>query len=82
MPGDTPEKELKMSTKTWDEVGGACLVGAKRGDYEIAVYDDSPGPLWIFRNSIGIMGICRARTWGEAWGESGPDYVTAVGGVL
>lgn len=56
-----------MTTKTqWDEVGESCLVGAKRGGYEIAVYDESPGPLWIFRNSIGIMGICRACTWEDA----------------
>lgn len=31
-------------------------------------YDDGYGPLWISRNSIGINGIVRARTWEDAYG--------------
>lgn len=43
------------------------LVGAKTGSHEIKTYDDSYGPLWIARNSIGIYGIVRARTWEDAY---------------
>lgn len=33
----------------------------------IKVYDDSYGPLWIHRDSMGISGIVRARTWEDAY---------------
>jgi hypothetical protein len=47
---------------------GQQLNGAKyRSGYEIATYDDGFGPLWIMRNSIGINGIVRARTWEDAY---------------
>jgi hypothetical protein len=46
---------------------GESLVSAKRGAYEIQTYDDGFGPLWIHRNSIGISGIVRAQTWGDAY---------------
>jgi len=35
--------------------------------YKIQTYDDGFGPLWISRNSIGINGIVRARTWEDAY---------------
>jgi hypothetical protein len=35
--------------------------------YPIQTYDDSGGPLWISRNSIGINGIVRAKTWEDAY---------------
>jgi hypothetical protein len=38
-----------------------------RSDYQINVYDDGRGPLWISRNSIGISGIVRAQTWEDAY---------------
>lgn len=37
-------------------------------EVSIQVYDDGFGPLWISRNSIGINGIVRARTWEDAYG--------------
>jgi hypothetical protein len=44
------------------------LVSAKySSEYEIQTYDDGYGPLWISRNSIGINGIVRARTWEDAY---------------
>jgi hypothetical protein len=47
---------------------GDSLVSAKTsGGYEIHVYDDGFGPLWISRNSIGINGIVRARSWEDAY---------------
>jgi hypothetical protein len=45
------------------------LVGAKYAgrNGEIPVYDDGYGPIWVSRNSIGINGIVRARTWEDAY---------------
>jgi hypothetical protein len=31
------------------------------------IYDDGFGPLWVMRDSMGIMGIIRAQTWEEAY---------------
>ena len=38
-----------------------------RAEFTIPTYDDGFGPLWISRNSIGINGIVRARTWEDAY---------------
>ena len=44
------------------------LAGARRnGLYDIPVYDDGFGPLFIHRDSMGISGIVRARTWEDAY---------------
>jgi hypothetical protein len=37
------------------------------GQYEIKTYDDGYGPLWISRNSIGINGIVRAKSFEDAY---------------
>lgn len=48
---------------------GQLLTGAKTASgYDIPVYDDGFGPLFIHRNSIGISGIVRAQTWEDAYG--------------
>jgi hypothetical protein len=45
------------------------LNGAKyESGYDITIYDDGYGQIWISRNSIGINGIVRARTWEDAYG--------------
>ena len=44
------------------------LLGAtSRFGWSIKVYDDGYGPLWIHRDSMGISGIVRARTWEDAY---------------
>lgn len=44
------------------------LVSAKyRSGHPIPTYDDGYGPLWIHRDSMGISGIVRARTWEDAY---------------
>lgn len=43
------------------------LVSAKRGNYDIPIYDDGFGKLYIHRDSIGISGIVRAQTWEDAY---------------
>lgn len=60
----------KDMTKTTDIISdGDTLVSAcyKSSEYAIKTYDDGYGPLWISRNSIGINGIVRARTWEDAY---------------
>lgn len=45
------------------------LIGAKsRFGYPIKTYDDGWGQLFIHRDSMGISGIVRARTWDDAYG--------------
>lgn len=45
------------------------LVSAKgRFGHSIPVYDDGFGPLFIHRDSMGISGIVRAKTWEDAYG--------------
>lgn len=44
------------------------LISAKsRFGSTIPVYDDGFGPLFIHRDSMGISGIVRAQTWGDAY---------------
>lgn len=47
--------------------GNAFVSAAYRSGTAIQTYDDGFGPLWISRNSIGINGIVRARTWEDAY---------------
>jgi hypothetical protein len=35
--------------------------------HAIPTYDDGSGPLWVFRDSMGIQGITRADSWESAW---------------
>lgn len=34
---------------------------------DIATWDDGIGPLWIMRDSMGVVGIIRAQTWEDAF---------------
>ena len=43
------------------------LVGARTYESEIQVYDGGFGPLWIYRHSLGIGGIVRAKTFENAY---------------
>ena len=44
------------------------LVGVKdEFGRAIKFYDDGYGPIFAFRNSMGLVGIVRARTWETAW---------------
>jgi hypothetical protein len=36
-------------------------------DRELKFYDNGFGPLWVLRDSMGIVGIVRAETWEEAY---------------
>lgn len=48
---------------------GQSLVGAKsKFGHDVPTYDDGYGPLWVHRDSMGISGIVRAKTWEDAYG--------------
>lgn len=54
------------------------LVGAtSRFGYSIPVYDDGYGPLFIHRDSMGITGIVRARTWEDAYSICEDEFFPA-----
>ena len=57
----TKQTDLITDEQTFD---GATYSG---GNYSIQTYDDGYGPLWISRDSMGINGIVRARTWEDAY---------------
>lgn len=50
------------------------LVSASRRGHEIPVYDDGFGQLWVHRDSMGISGIVRARTWEDAYEICGDEF--------
>lgn len=43
------------------------LIGASIHGYDIPIYDDGYGKLFISRDSMGINGIVRAQTWEDAY---------------
>ena len=57
-----------------DTLNGAQLDGG----YDIPVYDDGFGPLWIHRTSIGISGIVRAQTWEDAYSICEDEFFPAA----
>lgn len=44
----------------------------------IKYYDDGFGPLWIFRNTMGIVGIVRCQTWEDAYGIVEDEFLPVV----
>jgi hypothetical protein len=57
----TKQTDLITDEQTFD---GAVY---HRAEFSIQTYDDGYGPLWISRDSMGINGIVRARTWEDAY---------------
>lgn len=56
-------------TKTTELIqDGESLVSASRNGYDIPIYDNRFGTLFVHQNSIGISGIVRAQTWEDAYG--------------
>jgi len=43
------------------------LVAILDGHREMRIYDDGSGPLWSYREYLGILGIVRAETWEDAY---------------
>lgn len=43
------------------------LGATNRWGRELPIYDDGYGPLWIHRDSGGINGVVRARSWADAY---------------
>jgi hypothetical protein len=60
-----------MSTTNGITCEGARLSGARYGrftKYDVSrFYDDGDGPVWIYRDAGGLLGIVRAQSWETAW---------------
>jgi len=48
----------------------------------IPVYDDGFGPLWIHRDSMGVSGIVRARTWQDSYGIAEDEFFPTADDAL
>jgi hypothetical protein len=69
----------------------ALLIGAKHGRYTSydvkRLYDDGSGPVWIYQDASGLLGIVRAETWEKAYDivmdeildDADPDYLANPG---
>ncbi len=54
------------------------LAFTTRSGYPIKYYDDGYGPLWIYRDASGLIGIVRARTWEDAYGIVEDEFLPVV----
>lgn len=54
------------------------ISASTRFGHPIPVYDDGFGPLWIHRDSMGISGIIRAQTWGDAYSIAEDEFFPAA----
>ncbi len=43
-----------------------ALLGATVRGHTLRTWDEGFGPLWVYRESLGAVGVVRARTWEEA----------------
>lgn len=34
---------------------------------DVRFWDEGFGPLWVYREALGVVGVVRATTWEEAW---------------
>ena len=46
---------------------GARFGTVNPGTHSLRTWDDGFGPLWIYRESLGPVGIVRATSWEDAW---------------
>jgi len=46
---------------------GQSLDSASKSGHPLRTWDDGFGPLWIYRECFGPVGIVRAQTWEDAW---------------
>ena len=55
------------------------LLGARtRFDNPIKTYDDGFGPLWVYRESLGVVGVVRAQNWESADSIVGDEILTPI----
>ncbi len=46
--------------------------------HDIKVYDDGFGPLWVYQESLGVVGLVRALSYEEAWDSVLDEILTPV----
>ena len=67
----------KSITPSQLEDAHSLTAATSRFGYPIAFWDDSYGPLWIHRDSMGITGIIRAQTWEDAYSAAEDELFPA-----
>jgi hypothetical protein len=50
--------------------------------YPIKTYDDGFGPLWVYRDSMGVSGIVRAKTWEDAYSICEDEFMSEASETL
>jgi hypothetical protein len=71
---ETSDRSETMKTKELIR-GGQELRGAKtQWGYDIPTYDDGFGGLYVIRNSLGIVGIARAKSWEDAYSIAEDEF--------
>lgn len=74
-----PHITMKTQTTSPLITNSQSLVSAKsRFGSSIPVYDDGYGPLYVHRDSMGISGIVRARTWEDAYSICEDEFFPAA----
>lgn len=51
------------------------------GAHAVRVYDDGHGPLWVYRESLGICGVIRASSWEDAWSIVEDEFLAEADGT-
>lgn len=44
----------------------------------LKVYDGGFGPLWLYAESLGVIGVMRAQTWEEAYEIAQDEFMNSV----
>ena len=73
----TPE-ENTMSLNEDTQSDESLVKAENQWGHALKTYDDGFGPLWIHRDSMGILGISRAMTWEEAYEISEDEFFCRV----
>lgn len=73
-----PCKMHEFTMKTTLITDGQSLESATINGRPLKVYDDSWGPLWIHRDSMGVTGIVRAQSWEDAYSIFEDEFFPAA----
>lgn len=43
------------------------IIGATHNDQPLRFWDDGFGPTWVYRDTMGVVGVVRANSWADAY---------------
>jgi hypothetical protein len=63
------QRDIRSKAYRFELKRDTTLVSATtENGYELAVYDDGDGPLWLYGQEFGCSMVIRARSFEQAWG--------------